>query len=325
VRGDLPLITKARGKPQWQRGLEPPSRALRDSLAITAAHEAKFAEAYADLLRKLLTPEMRRTISAAVRSGSSVKSIMRKIPFFDPKRPETFATWEQFAIDMEHVYTEVINATIENENEKRGWSPKKVETLKADEPTIPVNVGAAEFVRRRSLTRVVDMSEKEAERVQAILEDGLKAGATPGAMVAEIEASVGLTAKQHAQLGRRLDRARELGMNEANVKRMRDVETSKIRRTRAKAIARTETNDAMARGLTDSWVQAAEAGLIPKGVKREWAAMGDESTSDICEDLDGQQVGLDENFSTTVGEGFNGPGPPAHPNCRSTLILVFPE
>ena len=54
-------------------------------------------------------------------------------------------------------------------------------------------------------------------------------------------------------------------------------------------------------------------------LKKRWDAHLDNRTSEVCNHLDGQTIGLDEKFKHN-GQEFD--IPPAHPNCRSTLIFV---
>lgn len=312
----MPLVRKARK----------PAKELGEAEQIREDHETRFARTFNSALGKLLTPDMLASIKAGLESGASTNAILGKLDFFDPKKPKTFTRWGAFAETIGEDYESVINDAIEAENRKRGW---KAETLKADEldplELIPVNAGAAEFVRRRSLTRAVDMSEKEKKRIRALLARRLGDGAHVRAqdMLDDIQDMVGLTEFQSARLGRKLVAARQAGMSTRMVASLRRFESAKIRLQRARAIARTETNDALSRGLTESWRQAEQNGWMPKGTKKRWVAMPEEpSSSEVCQELDGQEVGINEEFSSSEG---NFAGPPAHPNCRSTMTLEFPE
>jgi len=82
---------------------------------------------------------------------------------------------------------------------------------------------------------------------------------------------------------------------------------------RARVIARTEMNRAQNMGHLDS---AKQTGL--KVVKR-WDAHLDKRTSEVCRYLDGKEVPLNKKFKW---EGQEFDAPPAHPNCRSTLIFI---
>lgn len=79
---------------------------------------------------------------------------------------------------------------------------------------------------------------------------------------------------------------------------------------RAEVIARTEAVNSYTQGLLSF---AGESNAVAK----EWQALDAE---DECADLDGEQVGIDEEFS-----GDGGDGPPLHPNCRCGLQLIYSD
>jgi phage portal protein BeeE len=90
---------------------------------------------------------------------------------------------------------------------------------------------------------------------------------------------------------------------------------------RALTIARTETIRAANGGQNLLWQQAADAGqLIPERTVRVWIVTEDDRLdTEICEPMDGQEVGLEEPFVTGEGEEID--HPPAHPNCRCAIGL----
>jgi len=92
------------------------------------------------------------------------------------------------------------------------------------------------------------------------------------------------------------------------IKKVTDMATD-----RARMIARTELNRAENVGHIDG---ARQSDL--KLMKR-WDAHLDKRTSAVCTDLDGQTIPLNSKFKWQ-GKEFD--APPAHPNCRSTLVFV---
>lgn len=82
---------------------------------------------------------------------------------------------------------------------------------------------------------------------------------------------------------------------------------------RAEMIARTETMDAANEGLAEGWDAAQEAGLLGEDAKKVWIATS--GACDDCDDVDGEEVPLDEDFSV-------GDDPPLHPNCRCTMGIA---
>jgi len=87
---------------------------------------------------------------------------------------------------------------------------------------------------------------------------------------------------------------------------------------RAMRIARTESNRFFNYAKTQAYK---ESGVVSK---RKWDAFLDNRTSDICERLNGQEVGLDEPFVDPV-TGIAYDQPPAHPNCRSRITGILKE
>lgn len=85
---------------------------------------------------------------------------------------------------------------------------------------------------------------------------------------------------------------------------------------RALVIARTETIRGANQGVVIGLAQAVDEGYLDPNVQKEWIATDDDITCDECENLDGEQVGLDEDFSS--GDD----APPAHPDCRCAVGMA---
>lgn len=85
---------------------------------------------------------------------------------------------------------------------------------------------------------------------------------------------------------------------------------------RAETIARTEVNRALNAGHQNAMDQANVPG------KKEWVASIDDKTSAVCKRLDGQKIGVKDQFEDPE---FSGMFPPAHPNCRSRIVFVEGE
>ena len=62
-----------------------------------------------------------------------------------------------------------------------------------------------------------------------------------------------------------------------------------------------------------------KSGLVGR---KKWSAFIDDRTSDVCRRLNGQIVGLDDNF-VDPATGKEYPHPPSLPNCRSTISFVL--
>jgi len=82
---------------------------------------------------------------------------------------------------------------------------------------------------------------------------------------------------------------------------------------RARAIARTEINRAENMGHIDG---ARQSGLK---LMKQWDAHLDKRTSQVCKDLNGKKIPMNDKFKWR-GQEFD--APPAHVNCRSVLIFI---
>lgn len=86
---------------------------------------------------------------------------------------------------------------------------------------------------------------------------------------------------------------------------------------RAQLIARTESNRAFNNAKLDAYKNSGVRG------KKRWNAFFDNRTSKVCNFLDGQVVGLKDDFVDEKGNRYE--HPPAHPNCRSVVEFVIEE
>ncbi len=87
---------------------------------------------------------------------------------------------------------------------------------------------------------------------------------------------------------------------------------------RAEMIARTETNRAENQGKLQAFKSSGEDYV------KKWNTHFDARTSPICKRLDGQEVGMDQNFKDKTSK-WEGPAPPSHVNCRSSMIFVLKD
>ena len=86
---------------------------------------------------------------------------------------------------------------------------------------------------------------------------------------------------------------------------------------RANQIAHTETMKAANLGNQMNWRAAADAGYVDATTMgQEWITTDDDMLCDDCAELDGEVVGLYDNFSS--GDD----GPPMHPGCRCTIGMA---
>lgn len=94
-------------------------------------------------------------------------------------------------------------------------------------------------------------------------------------------------------------------------------------RQRALTIAQTECAFAYNRGADEGVRQAQEQGLLGT-MKKRWCTSGDDQVCDICKALDGEELGMDEDFNFKNKKLFEGyyQLPPAHPRCACAVEYI---
>jgi len=124
----------------------------------------------------------------------------------------------------------------------------------------------------------------------------------------------GMTEEISADLRQELERGIMEGDSVSKLK-ARVSKVFDVGENRAEMIARTESNRAENQGKLQAFKSSDEK------LKKEWLTHEDDRTSPICKRLDGQVVGLNENFKDKIS-GWEGPCPPSHVSCRSTVLYI---
>ncbi len=178
---------------------------------------------------------------------------------------------------------------------------------------------------RQAAAMVTLVSAETVAALRALIARSIREGIPPYEAARMIQSMVGITTRQSmAAMNFReslINSGLALGRVDTLVARF----VKRKIRERAINIARTETLSALNRGVQESWRQARRQGLLTKTAAKTWITTPDEiRTADgrpcpICAPLEGQVVGFDERFQTSVGELSH---PPAHPQCRCAMGLV---
>ncbi|HWP59546.1 MAG TPA: phage portal protein [Candidatus Acidoferrales bacterium] len=184
------------------------------------------------------------------------------------------------------------------------------------------NPHAVYWVKTNGAKLVREVTEKTREGLQQLIQDGIIAGKPPKELAREIKERVGLTQRQAAAVQKFEQQLIEEGANniEERVQKYADA----LLRQRSLNIARTETLNASNGGQQTLWLQARDEGLLPSAATtRQWLVTDDDRLDvNVCEPMDGQEVGLDEPFET--GDGRFVMHPTAHPQCRCGMRLNLP-
>lgn len=185
------------------------------------------------------------------------------------------------------------------------------------------NRSVKDFVNQRTLKYKIEMEGSSQTAIERVIQLNFNRGFSPRDSAIAIRDSIGLNDRQAVALHNYRNALMEQGIGGQKLDRLVGGYKDQAIKYRAEMIARTETTAAINQGQIEVWRQSADAGFFNrKEAKKKWVSIIDDVTSEICDELDGQEVGLDEQFYSSVsGESYD--SPPAHVNCRSLMTLIL--
>lgn len=178
----------------------------------------------------------------------------------------------------------------------------------------------ATWASKRSAELVTAVTDSVRASIRLVVADGVARGAHSSTIAKEIRDVVGLDERRATALQNFRARQTELGFPPAEVASRASAYAERLLTERAELIARTETFRSVNEGRADLWRELEEQNVVEPGtVTKTWITSRDERVDEDCEDLDGETVLVDEDFS----DGSFAP-PDPHPGCRCSLLYEIP-
>jgi len=205
---------------------------------------------------------------------------------------------------------------------------------------------ATQYAAQNSIKMIRDLTTSTQVGVQQVIlssfTDGLTRGQTTKPLIVLLQDSIapnvaprralfdlfgsatnGLTERYAVAVYHRAEKLMEANPNATLSTLRQRINTygARLRRSRARTIARTEIMRASNFGRLEAMEQAANQGLVnPATARKQWST----SRFDVCEvcvPLNGQTQPLRGGLFL-AGNGWTGPSPPAHPNCRCVVRML---
>ncbi len=300
------------------------SRGQSTAWGIEAKYVPRFQRVFVDAMRSLYTdPGTQAKLVRIANSSGSIEAVTSAV--------SDLIDSEKLAERFERVYVAALQDTGEAAFREAGIKEPFQAVAKAVEG-IPTNRHSAKWINERTGELIRQVTAAERKRVRQILARNFGKRVNRKFIAQEIGATVGLLAAEEARVHALFESAVEEGLPAAAARIQSGKFAAILLLKRGARIARTETIMAQNQGKLDAWRVAGDEGLIPPGTLKTWvAASKSERTCKICgsppeapDGLDRQQVPVEESFfSEVTGEYYE--RPPAHPNCRCTMTLNFPE
>lgn len=185
------------------------------------------------------------------------------------------------------------------------------------------NPRAVDWLSVNSATLVTGVTDNTVEALRYILRRSFVDGIPPRDAAVFIKKVVGLLPRHATAVYNYRQELIAKGMAPTRIDDLVDGYADRLLTFRAEMIARTETIRAASMGQHEGWRQAVGDGLLDeRRVRRKWIVTPDDRLSEHrCKPMAGQQRRLEEEFVTGLGNKVL--TPPAGPNCRCAVGLVF--
>lgn len=302
---------------------------------LVATLQRKLGRAWADMVEVLRNNNALGDVAAAIRANAPVEEVLAGVE----------GAAKKFALDTNAAYIFAQQRTAK-------WLDGEVgrDTLIRYDVT---NTRSVEYMRTASLQTISGVSDETREMIRGVMSSGLEQGTNPLQIARDIRDSIGLTPFQTRAvdsyraslesgdfsdaLGRELahggyDRSILAAQRDgralppAQVDRMVNSYRDNAVKARSETIARTEAMRATNAGSHELFNQAVEHGDVkPEQLVRTWVHKNrGKHNRDFHHVMNGQRRGLNEPFTSGLGNALMFPGDPkAGPretvNCRCTV------
>ena len=193
--------------------------------------------------------------------------------------------------------------------------------------------GILNWLSERGAEFVTVCTQEQKDAISALLTKRMKDGHTVDELSRLIRPCIGLTegqtkatANYYDSIVENLKKEHPRMKQERIRKKAQDAAlkyAEKQHRYRALTIAQTELAFAYNRGADESVRQAQAQGLMGE-MRKRWCSSGDMSVCDMCDALDGTEIGMDEEFGFKGRVLFRGHKllPPAHTRCACAVEYI---
>jgi hypothetical protein len=189
------------------------------------------------------------------------------------------------------------------------------------------------YAQERVGQLIVEVTEQMRETVRQTIAAAERGEMTYQGAALELQKTIPLTTRDANAVTKytekQFQRFMRQGLSEAKARvkaqNMSAKYAAKLLDSRTRTIARTEIIDASMSGRYIGWEAGVTAGYISNDSVKEWIAEPD--ACPICSALDGKLIGWNQEweFPEGVTAGSTNRMPPAHPNCRCSVVILPPD
>ncbi len=187
----------------------------------------------------------------------------------------------------------------------------------------PNNSAIKKYIAERTGELITNLTNESKDAILDLVRREVtlmrRQGITPKTAAKNLAGNIGLNQQQATALKNYTQDLIGQDLSTSEISKKAEAYKRKLEKDRALMVARTESSFAVNQGEAEVWKQAVDQDLIdPKKTKKRWDAGA--GACDDCQDMDGVEVPLDEQFTLPNGETVD--TPPAHPNCGCSFSVI---
>jgi hypothetical protein len=292
---------------------------------------------------KYMTPEYQalhnvtRKIKPAIQVGieSGVKAFRKKINLHDLVsaldqgdliKVRQVVPWSELDDELKKNLESVIETGIAESAAKSKFIFKgAIKSLIGVDPKIRFDVTnerIKKYAEKYTATLVEGIRKQTQEAISSFAMDAINRGIPPRQSADKIKQIVGLNSRQSQALINREQQLIKSGFKGTKLDAALNDYRDKQLTYRAETIARTEASFINNNGLAMIVEENVSSGYIdPSAAKKKWVVTPHDNICDVCLPMNGQTVGIYDDFELDDGQSIS--VPPAHPNCLCGWSLVF--
>lgn len=234
--------------------------------------------------------------------------------------------WQEFDRDLTKELNEVVYSGIAESTAKSKFIFRTaINSLIGVNPEIRFdasNERIRNYANKYTATLVENIREQTKDAIGSLTLNGINQGMQPRQIAPKIKQLVGLNSRQAQALRNREAQLVKQGFKGSRLNELITDYRDKQLTYRAETIARTEASFINNNGLAMIVEENVSSGYIdPRTAQKKWVVTPHDNLCDICAPMNGQTVGIYDEFNLGTGQSLL--IPPAHPNCLCGWSLVF--
>jgi len=194
-------------------------------------------------------------------------------------------------------------------------------------PAIPGDVSAlrlqqGRWARAHAADMVTNLSQQTQQTLARSLQRSLNEYAPIDVTAMRLRRYIGLDDRYAQAVDNYRDNLLAKGTKPTTANRLSRSYASRLRTSRARTIAQTETTRALWEGQRQYWDQLQADGVVDAAdMRKRWRTHRDERVCPVCRPLHGVTIPWDDKWLLPGGAYVM--GPPGHPNCRCEVTVLW--